>query len=52
VGARAAGTPFERQQWEAMNQSDGPFVVLTDAERDELAAEVVAELVGWTYLAC
>jgi histidine triad (HIT) family protein/ATP adenylyltransferase len=45
------GTPFERQQWEAMNPSDGTFLVLTDEERDELAAAIVAELGGWTYLA-
>jgi hypothetical protein len=34
-----------------MNPSDGTFLVLTDEERDELAAAIVAELGGWTYLA-
>jgi histidine triad (HIT) family protein/ATP adenylyltransferase len=44
-----AGTPFERQQWEAMNPSDDTFLVLTDGERDELATAIVRELDGWRY---
>jgi diadenosine tetraphosphate (Ap4A) HIT family hydrolase len=42
-----AGTPFDQQQFEAMQFTDGQYLILSDARLDELADQIRAALASY-----